>query len=123
MQEQWLPVHIDYNRATMLTSLGERSWLRGQLHVQRIMTIQVHVPKTRAYAYLWLNSFHTLVPVCRNTFDGGERENSHKQTQIHNPDGMSHERFFVRNRPMPWLNQREISFKCQAFLGAPGITR
>ena len=39
MQEQWLPVHIDYNRATMLTSLGKWSWLRGQLHFQ-IMTIK-----------------------------------------------------------------------------------
>ena len=36
VQEQWLPVHIDYNRATMLTSLGVWSWLRGQLHVQRM---------------------------------------------------------------------------------------
>ena len=43
VQEQWLPVHIDYNRATMLTSLGEWSWLRGQLHVQR-MAIHIWCP-------------------------------------------------------------------------------
>ena len=73
--------------------------------------------KTWAYAYLWAEWF----PYERIWWRRKERIPKSKlryTTQM----ARSWVIFLVRNRPMPCLNQREISCSCQAFLGAPGIS-